>query len=115
MGHYFGIDASWIRLAWIVLIFGFGTGLLLYLLLWILVPEAKTTAEKIMMTGEPVNISNIEKKLKTVLKTYQIMLVPLRKPFQILFLMLLKKLILKNREKKLNRHLKVSSIRLEIL
>lgn len=64
LGHYFGIDASWIRLAWIVLIFGFGTGLLLYLLLWILVPEAKTTAEKIMMTGEPVNISNIEKKIK---------------------------------------------------
>ncbi|TYA84288.1 PspC domain-containing protein [Seonamhaeicola marinus] len=64
LGHYFGIDAIWIRLAWIILIFGAGTGVLLYILLWILVPEAKTTAEKIMMTGEPVNISNIEKKIK---------------------------------------------------
>ncbi|GAA4899778.1 PspC domain-containing protein [Flaviramulus aquimarinus] len=64
LGHYFGIDAIWIRLAWILLIFGAGTGILLYILLWILVPEAKTTAEKIMMTGEPVNISNIEKKIK---------------------------------------------------
>ena len=64
LSHYFGIDAIWIRLAWILLIFGAGTGILLYILLWILVPEAKTTAEKIMMTGEPVNISNIEKKIK---------------------------------------------------
>ncbi|WP_142785531.1 PspC domain-containing protein [Changchengzhania lutea] len=64
LAHYFGIDAIWIRLAWILLIFGAGTGILLYILLWILVPEAKTTAEKIMMTGEPVNISNIEKKIK---------------------------------------------------
>ena len=64
LAHYFGIDAIWVRLAWIVLIFGAGTGILLYILLWILVPEAKTTAEKIMMTGEPVNISNIEKKIK---------------------------------------------------
>ena len=64
LGHYFGIDAIWIRLAWILLIFGAGTGILLYILLWILVPEAKTTAEKIMMIGEPVNISNIEKQIK---------------------------------------------------
>ncbi|SFZ93014.1 Phage shock protein PspC (stress-responsive transcriptional regulator) [Flaviramulus basaltis] len=64
LAHYFGIDTIWIRLAWILLIFGAGTGILLYILLWILVPEAKTTAEKIMMTGDPVNITNIEKKIK---------------------------------------------------
>lgn len=64
LGHYFGVDAIWIRLAWIILVTAAGTGILLYVLLWILVPEAKTTAEKIMMTGEPVNISNIEKKIK---------------------------------------------------
>ena len=64
LAHYLGIDAIWIRLVWVLLFFGFGTGILLYILLWVLVPEAKTTAEKIMMTGEPVNISNIEKKIK---------------------------------------------------
>ena len=69
LGHYFGIDAIWIRLAWILLIFGAGTGIILYILLWILVPEAKTTAEKIMMTGKPVNISNIEKKIKDGFET----------------------------------------------
>jgi phage shock protein PspC (stress-responsive transcriptional regulator) len=64
LAHYFGIEAIWIRLAWVLLIFGAGTGVLLYILLWILVPEAKTTSEKIAMTGKPVNISNIEKKIK---------------------------------------------------
>ena len=69
LGHYFGIDALWIRLIWILLIFGAGTGVLLYILLWILVPEAVTTSEKLMMKGEPINISNIEKKIKDGFET----------------------------------------------
>ena len=64
LGHYFGIDVLWIRLIWAILFFGAGTGVILYLILWALVPEAKTTAEKLTMTGDPVNISNIEKKIK---------------------------------------------------
>ncbi|MFT4611494.1 MAG: phage shock protein PspC (stress-responsive transcriptional regulator) [Glaciecola sp.] len=64
LAHYFGIDALWIRLIWVCLIFGAGTGVLLYILLWIFVPEAVTTSEKLQMKGEQVNISNIEKKIK---------------------------------------------------
>ena len=64
LAHYFGIDAIWIRLIWILLIFGAGTGILLYILLWILIPEAVTTTDKLIMTGEKVNISNIEKKIR---------------------------------------------------
>ncbi len=69
LGHYFGVDAVWIRLAWIIFFSAAGTGVLLYILLWILVPEASTTAEKLMMKGEPVNISNIEKKIKDGFET----------------------------------------------
>lgn len=64
LAHYFGIDAIWVRILWIILVLGFGTGILIYILLWILVPEAKTTSEKILMTGENVTISNIEKKIR---------------------------------------------------
>ena len=76
LGHYLGIDAVWVRLLWVLLTVGSGgTFIFIYILFWILVPEAKTTAEKIMMTGEPVNISNIEKKIKdgfdTVSETVQ--------------------------------------------
>lgn len=63
--HYLGIDALWIRILFLILaIFGSGFGLILYFVLWILVPEATTTAEKLDMRGEPINISNIEKKVK---------------------------------------------------
>lgn len=64
LGHYLGLNAIWVRLIWIILIFGLGTGIILYILLWIFVPEAKTTTEKLHMTGEAANISNIEKKIR---------------------------------------------------
>jgi phage shock protein PspC (stress-responsive transcriptional regulator) len=64
LGHYFGIDAVWIRLIFILLVWGAGTGVLAYIILWIVVPAAVTTSEKLEMTGEPVNISNIEKKVR---------------------------------------------------
>lgn len=63
-GHFFGIDAIWLRILMVILLFTFGTGILVYLLLWILMPVAVTTAEKLEMTGEAVNISNIEKKVR---------------------------------------------------
>lgn len=65
LGHYLGIQAIWIRLLWILLTIGSsGAFILIYLALWIFVPEAKTTAEKLAMRGEPVTISNIERKIK---------------------------------------------------
>lgn len=65
LAHYFGVDPIWIRLAWILLVFaGFGLGIPIYILLWILIPQAETTAEKLQMKGKPVNISNIEKKIR---------------------------------------------------
>jgi phage shock protein PspC (stress-responsive transcriptional regulator) len=64
LGHYFGIDVVWIRLILILLVWGAGTGIFAYIILWIVVPEAITTAEKLEMTGEPVTISNIEKKVR---------------------------------------------------
>ncbi len=62
--HYLGFDALWIRLIFIILALFTGFGLIAYILLWILVPEAATTAQKLDMTGKPVNISNIERKVK---------------------------------------------------
>jgi phage shock protein PspC (stress-responsive transcriptional regulator) len=68
LGHYFSIDALWIRLFWILMVLiGFGSPILIYILLWILIPEAITTADKLKMTQEPINISNIEKKIKSEL------------------------------------------------
>ena len=70
LGHYLGVDVLWIRILWSVFtVFSGGTFIIIYLLFWALVPEAKTTAEKLTMTGDPVNISNIEKKIKDGIDT----------------------------------------------
>ena len=64
LSHYFGIDVVWIRVLLLLFFFGFGTGVLAYIILWIATPEAVTTSEKLEMTGEPVTISSIEKKVR---------------------------------------------------
>ena len=38
IGEYFGIDSLLIRAAFIILAFGFGGGLIAYLVLWLLAP-----------------------------------------------------------------------------
>ena len=64
LSHYLGIDVVWIRVLLLLFFFGFGTGILAYIILWIATPEAITTTEKLEMTGEPVTISSIEKKVR---------------------------------------------------
>jgi len=64
LGFYFGVEKVWLRLALLLLVIFFGTGLLIYIILWIVIPEAVTTSEKIEMRGEAVNLSNIEKQVR---------------------------------------------------
>jgi phage shock protein PspC (stress-responsive transcriptional regulator)/uncharacterized membrane protein YphA (DoxX/SURF4 family) len=65
LAHYFGVDAVWMKILFLIFVFaGFGTGILAYFVLWVVTPEAVTTSEKLEMTGEPVTISNIEKKVR---------------------------------------------------
>lgn len=63
ISNYFDLDPVWLRIAWAISFFAFGFGLLLYILLWIIIPEAKTTSEKLEMRGETVNINNIKRSM----------------------------------------------------
>ncbi|MFN4026957.1 MAG: PspC domain-containing protein [Flavobacterium sp.] len=63
LGHYFGVEAVWIKIIFLLLAFT-SFGVIAYLILWIATPKAVTTSEKLEMTGEPVTISNIEKKVR---------------------------------------------------
>ncbi len=70
LSHYLGIESIWTRLIWLIFAIGSGgTFIVIYLIFWALVPEAQTTAEKLTMTGDAVNISNIEKKIKDGIDT----------------------------------------------
>jgi phage shock protein PspC (stress-responsive transcriptional regulator) len=63
LGHYFGVEAVWIKIIFLLLAFT-SFGIIAYIILWIATPKAVTTSEKLEMTGEPVTISNIEKKVR---------------------------------------------------
>ncbi len=39
LANYFSVDPTLIRLAWVLFIFMYGTGLLAYLIAWIVIPE----------------------------------------------------------------------------
>ena len=64
MGAYWDIDPVIVRIIFVALALGGGLGLLVYLILYIVIPEAKTTAQKIEMKGNPVNIHNIKDSVK---------------------------------------------------
>ena len=64
MGAYWDIDPVILRVIFAALILAGGLGLMVYLILYIVLPEAKTTAQKIEMKGEPVNIHNIKESVR---------------------------------------------------
>ncbi len=68
MAHYLGVDPLWVRIGWVLLIaltwFTLGGTALIYLALWLFLPEANTTAQKLAMRGKAVNIDNITEKVK---------------------------------------------------
>lgn len=61
---YFGMQPLVIRLLFFISIFFGGVGVIIYLILWIVVPEAKTNTQKLEMAGDPVTLERIEKAVK---------------------------------------------------
>ena len=53
LGRYFGVDPVWFRLAFVVLALGGGSGVLIYLIAWIVVPEATDQAVAHRTTSHP--------------------------------------------------------------
>lgn len=64
LGAYFRIDPWIFRVLFIVFTFFFFSGFFIYLILWITIPEAITTAQKLEMHGKPIDIENIKNKVK---------------------------------------------------
>ena len=64
MGAYWNIDPLIVRVIFAALTLAGGLGAVVYLILYIVIPEAKTTAQKIEMKGNPVNIHNIKESVK---------------------------------------------------
>lgn len=60
IASFIRVNPLWVRLAFIVLIFvSLGLSVLFYIVLWLIVPAARTAAEKLQMAGRTVTLSSI--------------------------------------------------------
>ncbi len=59
MGYYWRMEPLLLRIIFILTLFWGGLGLITYIILWIVVPPAITTAQKLEMKGEQVTADNI--------------------------------------------------------
>ena len=64
LGAFFDIDPVWIRLVWAISIFVFGVGFLFYIIMWIIIPSAKTPAQKLEMRGDKYDLDSIKRSFK---------------------------------------------------
>lgn len=64
LAHYLRLDVTLVRVLFVVLTLAGGGGFLLYVILWVVVPEARTVSDKLEMRGEDVTLSNIDQNLR---------------------------------------------------
>ena len=64
IANYFDIDVVWIRLAFCLIVLAGGAGILLYIVLWIVVPKAVTRMDKMAMKGEKMNLEGFKRNFE---------------------------------------------------
>jgi phage shock protein PspC (stress-responsive transcriptional regulator) len=64
LAAYLGIENWIVRLLLVILTFPIQVIPIIYIILWIVLPKAITSAQKLEMRGEKVTVSNIEKSVK---------------------------------------------------
>ncbi|WP_454804522.1 PspC domain-containing protein [Mucilaginibacter phyllosphaerae] len=70
IANYFDFNSVWIRLLFAISIAFAGTGFILYVILWIVVPKAVTRADRMAMKGQKLDLqgfkTNFEEELTTL-------------------------------------------------
>ncbi len=70
LSAYLGIDDPiWVRLGMAGLILGMGVGFGLYIILWVVMPAAKTASDRLAMRGDDINVENISKEMERGMET----------------------------------------------
>ena len=64
IANYFDIDVVWIRLAFALIVLAGGTGIILYIILWIVIPKAVTRADRMVMKGEKLNLQGFKRNFE---------------------------------------------------
>jgi len=64
LSSYLGIDVLFIRILFLIGVLTGGWGILIYVVLWLLVPEAKTSSDRLQMAGKPVTVDSLKEVVK---------------------------------------------------
>ncbi len=60
LAEYIGVDATIVRILFVVLTLASGSGILVYIILWLIVPEAKTGSDVLQMRGRAVTVDGLK-------------------------------------------------------
>jgi len=66
LAKYFDVSVLAIRLLFVLLTFFGGATIVIYLVLWLLIPEAATNSDRLQMEGKAVNVDNIKRAVERV-------------------------------------------------
>jgi len=69
LAAYFNVDVTLIRVLFLATTLVGGTGFIIYIILWVVVPEARTVSEKMQMRGDAVTLSGIDSNLRSSAET----------------------------------------------
>ncbi len=64
IANYFDFNPAWIRLAFVLFTAVAGTGLLVYIILWIVIPKPLTRADRMAMRGEKQDLHGFKKNFE---------------------------------------------------
>lgn len=71
LGYYFGIQTKWVRILFVLFVLMGGSGILLYIVLWIVMPVATSRSDRMAMRGEEPNLQNFKKNFEEELEKYK--------------------------------------------
>ena len=64
IANFFKIDVVFIRALFIVIFFFAGFGVPVYIIMWIIVPKAKTTIDRLRMKGKPITVETMREEVE---------------------------------------------------
>jgi phage shock protein PspC (stress-responsive transcriptional regulator) len=63
IGAYFKIDPTWVRILFVLFTFLYTVGAIVYVILWIIIPPARTTSERLEMQRRLINIDTLREEV----------------------------------------------------
>lgn len=64
IANFFKIDVVFIRALFVVIFFFAGFGVPVYIIMWIIVPKAKTTIDRLRMKGKPITVDSMREEVE---------------------------------------------------